>query len=322
MFGSPIRIERIPYIRHFEEAKQVYERTKPIRGRSDDKRPLADRSAVDSYYITHNKGDGSYSCVLYQTKVLTYYADNTVKVDTGQWESQTTRAFIQNILGLECFRKNQHDVLLLDTNRRVEPFCILGNEPTVIRQGQNSEVWELVKSPVTTEVKLLRKEANTVKKRYKEFADYLKSNLKLRANEVGRVQFANDEFVNAFPVGMAMRNMHWSHMEAKQYSSYKEMNEVFFGLVGATDDDRHEKFYQASLLLVANARAIMLSHLGDETSNRTWTVNNGGLGLFNKFNELVLKWHSDEVFEVTPARVGIVPVPKYKDYVSKEGLNT
>lgn len=319
MFGSPIRIQRIPYIRNFAEAKNVYESIKPIRGRSDDKRPLVDRSAVDSYYITHNKGDGSYSCVLYQTKVLTYYADNTVKVDTGRWESQTTRAFIQNILGLACFRKNQHEVLLLDTNRRVEPFCILGNEPTVIRQGRDSEVWELVKSPVTNEVRLLRKEANTVKKRYKEFADYLKSNLKLRANEHGRVQIANDEFVNAFPVGSMMRSLHWSHMEAKQYSSYKEMNEVFFGLVGATDDDKHEKFYQASLLLVANARAIMLSHLGDETSNRSWTVNNGGLALINKFNELVMKWHSDEVFEVTPARVGVVPVPKYKDYVSKEG---
>jgi hypothetical protein len=321
MFGSPIRIERIPYIRNFAEAKQVYERIKPVRGRSDGKRPLVDRSAVDSYHILKNE-DGSYSCVLYQTKVLTFYADDTVKIDTGMWESQTTRAFIQNILGLGCFRKNQHEVLLLDTNRRVEPFCILGKEPTVVRQGRNSEVWELVKSPVTTEVKLLRREANTVKKRYKEFADYLKSNLKLRANEHGRVQIANDEFINAFPKGSYMRNLHWSRMEAKGYSGYEEMNEIFFGLAGATDDDKHEKFYQASLLLVANARGIMLSHLGDETSNRSWTINNYGKALLNKFNELVLKWHSDEVFEVTPARVGVVPVPKYKDYVSKEGLNT
>lgn len=317
MFGSPIRIERIPYIRNFAEAKQVYERIKPIRGRSDDKRPLSDRSSVDQYYMLAN-GDGSYSCVLYQTKVLTYYADDTVKVDTGQWESQTTRAFIQNILGLACFRKNQYDVLLLDTNRRVEPFCILGGEPTVIRQGQNSEVWELVKSPVVKEVKLLRKEANAAYAKYKEFTEYLKNTLKLRADENRHVKISGDELANVFPKGSPFRKMYWSHMEVKQYSSYKEMNEVFFGLVGATDDDKHEKFYQASLLLVANARGITLRHLGDGTSNRSWTVNNGGLALINKFNELVLKWHSHEVFEITPARAGVVPSPKYKKYVSAE----
>ena len=315
MFGSPIRIERIPYIRHFEEAKQVYERTKPIRGRSDDKRPLADRSAVDSYYITHNKGDGSYSCVLYQTKVLTYYADDTVVIDTGRWESQTTRAFIQNILGLACFRKNQYDVLLLDTNRRVEPFCILGKEPTVIRQGQNSEVWELVKSPVVKEVKLLRKEANNVRARYKEFTDYLKNILRLRADENGRVLISGEEFGNTFPKGTAMRSLYWSHMEQKSSASYKETNEVFFGLVGATDDDKHEKFYQASLLLVANIRGILLEHANGD---RTWRINDGGKGMLEKFKELVLKWHSHEVFEITPARAGVVPSPKYKKYVSAE----
>lgn len=316
MFGSPIRIERIPYIRNFAEAKQVYEKIKPIRGRSDGKRPLADRSAVDNYYILAN-GDGSYSCVLYQTKVLTYYADDTVKVDTGQWESQTTRAFIQNILGLACFRKNQHDVLLLDTNRRVEPFCILGKEPTVIRQGQNSEVWELVKSPVVKEVKLLRKEANAACAKYKEFADYLKNSMKLRANERGHVNIFGSEFGNAFPKGSPFRKMYWGHMEQKEFKTYKETGEVFFELVGATDEDKHEKFYQASLLLVACIRGIMLEH-ADRDLHGGWHISDGGKSLANKFKELVLKWHSHEVFEITPARAGVVPNPKYKKYVSAE----
>ena len=314
MFGSPIRIQRIPYIRNFVEAKQMYESIKPIRGRSDDKRPLSDRSSVDQYYMLAN-GDGSYSCVLYQTKVLTYYADDTVKVDTGTWESQTTRAFIQNILGLACFRKNQHDVLLLDTNRRVEPFCILGNEPTVIRQGRDSEVWELVKSPVTKEVKLLRKEANAAYAKYKEFADYLKNSMKLRADENGRVLISGEEFVNAFPVGSMMRKLYWGYMDHKEYNTYKEMSELFFEMVGATDDDKHEKFYHATLLLVANIRGIMLEHA---SGDRTWRINDGGKGMLEKFKELVLKWHSHEVFEITPARAGVVPSPKYKKYVSAE----
>jgi hypothetical protein len=40
--------------------------------------------------------------------------------------------------------------------------------------------------------------------------------------------------------------------------------------------------------------------------------------MLKKFNELVLKWHSKEVFKVTPARAGVVPNPKYKKYVSAE----
>ena len=316
MFGSPIRIQRIPYIRNFAEAKNVYESIKPIRGRSDDKRPLSDRSSVDQYYMLAN-GDGSYSCVLYQTKVLTYYADDTVKVDTGTWESQTTRAFIQNILGLACFRKNQYDVLLLNTYRRVEPFCILGKEPTVIRQGQNSEVWELVKSPVTKEVKLLRKEANAVKKRYKEFTDYLKNSMKLRADENGYVKISADELANAFPEGSPFRKMYWGHMDYKECKPYKEMGEMFFEMVGATSDDKHEKFYHATLLLVANTKGIILEQASNNPRG-AWRVGNGGLALINKFNELVLKWHSHEVFEITPARAGVVPSPKYKKYVSAE----
>lgn len=316
MFGCPIRIERIRYIRNFAEAKQVYERTKPIRGRSDGKRPLADRSAVDNYYILAN-GDDSYSCVLYQTKVLTYYADNTVKIDIGQWESQTTRAFIENILGLGCFRKNQHDILLLDTNRRVEPFCILGKEPTVIRQGQNSEVWELVKSPVTKEVKLLRKEANAAYAKYKEFTDYLKNSMKLRADENGYVKISADELANAFPEGSPFRKMYWGHMDYKEYNTYKEMGEMFFEMVGATSDDKHEKFYHATLLLVACIRGIMLEHASNNPHG-AWHISDGGKGMLEKFRELVLKWHSHEVFEITPARVGVVPNPKYKKYVSAE----
>jgi len=316
MFGNPNRIQSIPYIRHFAEAKQVYEKTKPIRGRSDGKRPLTDRSAVDNYYMLAN-GDGSYSCVLYQTKVLTYYADDTVKIDRGQWESQTTRAFIQSILGLGCYRKNQHDVLLLNTYRRVEPFCILGKEPTVVRQGQNSEVWELVKSPVTTEVKLLRKEANAAYARYKEFTDYLKNSMKLRADEHRNVYVSNEELTNAFPEGSPFRKLYWGHMDYKEYKTYKEMGELFFGVAGATGDDKHEKFYHATLLLVANIRGVMLEHASNNPHG-AWRITDSGKGMLNKFKELVLKWHSHEVFEITPARAGVVPSPKYKKYVSAE----
>jgi hypothetical protein len=316
MFGTPNRIQSIPYIKNFADAKQMYEKTKPIRGRSDGKRPLTDRSAVDNYYMLANE-DGSYSCVLYQTKVLTYYADDTVAIDTGTWESQTTRLFIQNILGLGCYRKNQHDVLLLNTYRRVEPFCILGKEPTVVRQGRDSEVWELVKSPVTTEVKLLRKEANAACAKYKEFTDYLKNSMKLRADEDRRVHISADELANAFPEGSPFRKMYWGHMDYKEYNTYKEMGELFFGMAGATSDDKHEKFYHATLLLVANIRGIMLEHASNNPHG-AWRITDSGKGMLDKFKELVLKWHSKEVFEITPARAGVVPSPKYKKYVSAE----
>jgi hypothetical protein len=109
--------------------------------------------------------------------------------------------------------------------------------------------------------------------------------------------------------------MYWGHMEQKEFKTYKETGEVFFELVGATDEDKHEKFYYATLLLVASVRGIMLEHADGD---RTWRINDGGKSLANKFKELVLKWHSHEVFEITPARAGVVPNPKYKKYVSAE----
>lgn len=80
-----------PSISSYEEAKRIYENTKPLRGHPDF-RPL-DRRSIDcnSQII---KQDDRYIIKLYRTDLVTYFPDGSVFVSTGGWSTPSTRAAI------------------------------------------------------------------------------------------------------------------------------------------------------------------------------------------------------------------------------------
>lgn len=104
-FSEMYNHARIQPILNYADAEERYKSIKPIRGRSQEVKPLGERR-YDQYRIEkritvnqfENKEYVSYACVLYDTDCVTFHPDNTITLQFGYWSSMTTRAFIRNIL--------------------------------------------------------------------------------------------------------------------------------------------------------------------------------------------------------------------------------
>jgi hypothetical protein len=76
--------------------KTRYERTKPIRGRAEDIRPIAKRRRDWETIRANPQPDGttSYACRLYKTDCVEYFADGRVTLRTDEYATNSTAAFI------------------------------------------------------------------------------------------------------------------------------------------------------------------------------------------------------------------------------------
>ncbi len=80
-------------VNFYREAKQRYEATKPIRGRSGDVRPLGKRRR--DWECIVKVSDTAYAIRLYNTNVVTYHEDGSIELCTGGWPSVSTAEMIE-----------------------------------------------------------------------------------------------------------------------------------------------------------------------------------------------------------------------------------
>jgi hypothetical protein len=320
-WGGNTRLRRVTCMLSFEQAKKRYEGIKPIRGRSDDIRPLSDRSAVDQYSI-RKRGVGDevrYEAVLYATPVLTYHQNGDIVINMGGYPTPTTRAFIYEILGLPCGVEGGTNYISLGKQYVV----MQKDKPTVLRRDDNNgnPKWELVESAAVTEVQLKRKAANAVRKRYKSFTDYVKNMAKLRGEEVQRLGMNGAEQTTAVKVDYAELEGHldgtpaweldWMQFNKKKSIDYKEMASTFFGLIAPREGEADPAdFYTAFLLLVASTYNVRYWGM-----HKQGTLNVSAKLLLENLKELLYKYHSDEVFERIELPIGKLPCKKYESWV-------
>jgi hypothetical protein len=302
-------IERIKFMRTYKEAVECHNKIKPIKGRAVECRPLADRKA-DHYSIRMN-GD-KVECVLHSTTVLTFLPDNTVEIRMGGWNSVATRAFIMEILGLNCGARSGTPILDLGHDRHVVLDVTL---PTVIRNvGGMFALWELVKSTPVYEWQMNRAKANIVRAKYSEFEAYFRNMIKLRKEphvvpgygEHAVVRFSTQEFVDTKVIVEGEINQ-WAASTQKGHTRYHNNSEFLTGMManGQPEEGQTRCFYMAVLCIVAS-----LCHL---YARETVTITADAL--LPRFRELVYKWHSDEMFDKVLLPVGKAPSSKYNSWV-------
>lgn len=88
-------------LRHFNKARDLYDATTPIRGNSQDIRPLKKREH-DRRIVKIN--DNTYAYRLYSTHVVTCLSDGTIELNMGYWDTPTTREFIDKYTPLRVSR--------------------------------------------------------------------------------------------------------------------------------------------------------------------------------------------------------------------------
>lgn len=87
-----INTYHLPTLRNYEAALKHYEKITPIRGRSDDCRPLGDRKKTHQRICKLFNGD--ISCRLYITDCVIYHTDGSMTIDFGGWLTASTAKFI------------------------------------------------------------------------------------------------------------------------------------------------------------------------------------------------------------------------------------
>lgn len=168
----------LPTIRSFEQAKAKWESITPIRGRSENRRPLGKRSAIDSKWIEYyNHGEEMVVCGLHRTGVITYYKDR-VEIWMAGWDSQSTTKFIRRVADLSCNAHNFGKYI-------PDGFNIKYNYADVIincypLSASNKHVFsydgKLLSEPAEVyKYSVNRKRMNAIRKQYKSFYDYMQS---------------------------------------------------------------------------------------------------------------------------------------------------
>jgi hypothetical protein len=95
--GFFVNTASIPYLGNYKRAKIHHDNITPIRGRT--LRPIGDRRKQHmTIEETQHEGVHGIACVLYHTKVVTYFEDGRIRLDSGGYCTQSTVKFMQWLL--------------------------------------------------------------------------------------------------------------------------------------------------------------------------------------------------------------------------------
>lgn len=318
-------VSRIKMFRNHAEAEKLYNETKPIRG-SVDVRPIGARRDAHWYRITKNAATNTYEAVLYQTPVVTFYPDNTIKVKTGGYNTATTMQFISNVLGINAWR-----------TRGTSMFTIGGENHAM--KGSLSELmlkWEggqlrVTQSQTHKQWAMNRTGANNVRAKVSEFRGYFKGFLSLRGETIQRwgrdVKSVAIELKELVDLLGTHKRKDWRgdmtecinvepfyNLANKQRPEFRQKAEAFFELIrnDQPEEGKTHNFYKAAVGYFAGYRSSI--ELNSSISDTFYFDYDDALA---GIDEIMFKLFSDEVFVLKDVQQGKAPSNKYDRWVGR-----
>lgn len=337
----------VPRIANYIEAYAKWNNTKPMRGRSDDKRPLGERRYVDTYSIRKNIWTEAIELVLYQTPVIKFKSDDEVVLNYGRWPSASTCQFITRVLAGVGASRVRGDVVLGFSTADGRVIQKLGQDEELVLVRVDGR-WQPKQIKTLFDYRINRKEANNVRKDVKQFRDYLQGMVKLMEDEsvmygqtYKRVTRTYAELgeVFGFNQGGQLQNNQvivdrgdWgrlaekpqprygndaAEMEKKDWDKYNTMSDKFYELVKNDQDEntRHQNYWIAFNILFAYQNYFY------------WVpkefIHEKKIQLASEFlekylEEILFARFSDRVFKLVELEKGKVPTGRYDKYVRSE----
>lgn len=164
-----VNTSNVKPIYSYDDAKRVYESIKPIRGNSQDIRPLGKRYA-QHMRIQKNNVDGMevYECILFTTPCVTWYPDGKILLKTGGWRTASTARFIDAVIcGGGAYLSHGHICALI--NLKCYPVPKNG-----LWLQNNGDTWSVLNPPQVYVPKLNRTEAKRIRTLAKPILNYFK----------------------------------------------------------------------------------------------------------------------------------------------------
>jgi len=158
-------------IRTYDQCKEKYLTTKPIRGRSEDVRPLDDRRR-DWERVVALPND-VYALRFHKTDVVKFYPDKSIGYSTGGWSSQTTGQFIERFAPVNAYISMGHIWIRESAMRRFFPLPTDSTEIRITRDGKLDHT-------VHTHYKVVSKEKMFEQRaKFRDFLSWVKAMLKI-----------------------------------------------------------------------------------------------------------------------------------------------
>ena len=119
----------------YEHYKQMYDNTKPIRGRAEDIRPIGQRRR--DWELIEMDGD-VVACKLYRTQVVRYYPDGRIGLRCEGWSTPLTADFIHTHSPWRCMKRYRKLwVSVPDENGEHRSYPIPNNEELAFERASN-----------------------------------------------------------------------------------------------------------------------------------------------------------------------------------------
>ena len=295
----------IKYLRDYKAAVEWYDATKPIRGRTEDKRPLGHRRNVDSFWILKHDADeqgvgARVECYLYHTPVVTYHADGRIEVKCDRWATVATTAFINEVSPFSARKFDNSIVISHRVGMGEMHETRLPKKGSLFfkyhEQVNGMGVYELLNPQKEYDYRINRKAANNVRRRFKEFRDYLLGSVKLR--EFGA--FSMQEYRDAKLADEGSRFVH----NSVNISQNKEGKTHLLNMMLNPDS-----FYEASLWIAANVGHRMWFGDGEYRLGTEDVAT-------KRFDGLLMQLHAIEVLEQQEMPQGEVKRNRFDGWLS------
>ena len=177
-----IDTQGIPTLRTYEKASKLEASIKPIRGRSDNCKPIGDRKK--QHMSIRRDGNNVIRARLHNTDVVAFHEDGLIEINMGGWNSVSTRLFLQEVLGVNVMTKSDTPYILCswwdDGVRKIGrlPLRTQYNTPNYFRRepetDQTTQTYLTYQNPIFPgKTKIHRKAALEEYKRYEPFKELL-----------------------------------------------------------------------------------------------------------------------------------------------------
>lgn len=294
MFGH-YRNTGIHRLNSYQDALNKFDNTKPIRGRTDVSRPmypLGHRHRVDSFWILKCQLTQDVECYLYRTPVVTYKSNGDIVIKSDGWDTISTANFIGEVLGINAYIYDHSLCIAIYNENGRENYRVPDKGTLTLRRENGRYVY--VSGAVTNVThKVNRKAINQIRKQYKEFKDYARAVIKLRAGAFTHEEIQST-FDGEYPPSIQYT---WQHNESAKWIGYiKEW-------ISATHEDKHNDYYKALLVMVRSFGG--------------WNVRLSQSEFDSAFNYMTLGFHRNEVLVEEVLPLGEIKKDNYGKYWRK-----
>lgn len=182
--GWAISTHGIKSVNSFEAARKHWESQAPWRNEHTHWRPLAGRRETHKR-LEQIANEAGYACVLYQTALVTYYADGSVALKTHDSESSISFAWCVTPRGCSPISHKKRMFWKVKTDEG-DRYYAEGKSPLILKPTPSGN-WNLVTQPAAhQEWRLDRKKAAAVQKLLRPYVQWYRTTERLGAIQTER----------------------------------------------------------------------------------------------------------------------------------------